>query len=151
MTTDFSQGSPHELREQLNAAERGASRGAGISRSADRSGGRFASVMGVLLAAYLLTVVYVYPRNIVWLDIAATAAFVIAVVAACLWYKARRRASSRGWTTRYSIGFALSAGLFGLGVALADMTDTLSLWLWLPYSLLTAAPLVIAGLMRGTR
>ena len=151
MTLEFSQESYDKLREQVTAAERGRGGGAQISRSADRFGGRFASVMAVLLAAYLLVVVYVYSMNIAWLDVAVTAAIVVAVVGACLWHRRQRRASSRGWARRYSIGFALSAGLFGLGIALVDITDSRALWLWLPYALLTALPLVTAGILRGAR
>ena len=151
MTLEFSPESYDTLREQVGAAERGRDGGARISRSADRFGVRFANVMAVLLAAYLLVVVYVYPRNIAWLDAAVTAAFVVAVVSACLWHGRQRRASSRGWARRYSIGFALSAGLFGLGIALVDITDSSALWLWLPYAVLTALPLVVAGLLRGAR
>ena len=139
------------LHEQLSAAEQGGSGGARISRSADRFGGRYAAIMAFLVAAYLLVVVYVYPRNIAWLDITVTAAFVACTVGASLWHGRRRRASSRGWAKRYRVAFALSAGLYGLGIALAEMTDTRALWFWLPYSLLTALPLVVAGLLRGTR
>ena len=139
------------LHEQLSAAEQGGSGGARISRSANRFGGRYATIMAFLLALYLLVVVYVYPRNIVWLDITVTAAFVVSMVGTNLWYGRRRRGSSRGWTRRYQVAFALSIGLFGLGLALADMTDTRSLLLWLPYSVLTALPLVAVGLLRGTR
>lgn len=145
----------HEYRDtlqaQLSAAERGAGGGARVSRSADRFGGRYAAIMAFLIAAYLLVVVYVYPRNILWLDITLTAVYVVSTVGACVWHERRRRASSRGWAKRYKVAFTFSAGLFGLGLVLADVTDTRALWLWLPYSLLTALPLIAAGLLRGTR
>jgi hypothetical protein len=107
--------------------------------------------MAFLVAAYLLVVVYVYPRQIAWLDITVTAAFVVGMVGATVWHERRRRASSRGWARRYQVAFALSAGLFGVGLALADMTDTRSLWLWLPYCVLTALPLIAGGLLRGRK
>ncbi|HEY9478094.1 MAG TPA: hypothetical protein VIQ26_06635 [Microbacteriaceae bacterium] len=149
--TNESLESHDKLHEQLSAAEQGGSGGARISRSASRFGGRYAAIMASLLASYLLVVVYVYPRRIAWLDITVTAAFVVSMVGANLWYGRRRRGSSRGWARRYQVAFAFSVGLFGLGLALADMMDTRSLWLWLPYSVLTALPLVAVGLLRGTR
>ena len=149
--TNESHESYDKLHEQLSAAKQGGSGGARISRSADRFGGRYAAIVALLLASYLLVVVYIYPRHIAWLDITVTAAFVASMVAANLWHGRRRRASSRGWARRYQVAFVVSAGLFGLGLALAGMTDARSLWLWLPYSLLTALPLVSVGLLRGTR
>ena len=107
--------------------------------------------MAALIAGYLLVIVYVYPLNIVWLDVLVTAAFVVSIVAASLSYGRRRSASSRGWAKRYSLGFALSVGLFGLGIGLADVTDSRALWLWLPYALVTALPLLAVGLLRGAR
>ena len=137
-----------DLGAQLRAAEAGGSGGARISRSADLAGGRHAVVVAILLALYLLVVVYVYPREILWLDVAATTAFVAAIVGANRWHERRRRASSRGWARRYSAGFAVSALLFGLGVALLDMTDSRAAWLWVPYAAVTALPLVAVGAIR---
>ena len=139
------------LREQLSAVERGGGGGARISRSADRFGRGFAAVVAALIAGYLLVIVYVYPLDIVWLDVLVTAAFVVSIVTASLSYGRRRSASSRGWARRYSVGFALSAGLFGLGIALADAMDSRALWLWLPYAIITALPLLTVGLLRGAR
>ena len=137
-----------DLGAQLRAAEAGGSGGARISRSADLAGGRHAVVVAILLALYLLVVVYVYPREILWLDVAATVAFVAAIVGANRWHERRRRASSRGWARRYSAGFAVSALLFGLGVALLDMTDSRAALLWVPYAAATALPLVAVGAIR---
>lgn len=58
---------------------------------------------------------------------------------------------SRGWAKRYSVGFAFSIGLFGLGVAVVDIIDSQALWVWLPYAALTATPLVLASVLRATR
>ena len=151
MAAEFSAESNDTLREQLSAVERGGGGGARISRSADRFGRGYATVMAALIAGYLLVIVYVYSLNIVWLDVLVTAAFVVSIVAASLSYGRRRSASSRGWAKRYSLGFALSVGLFGLGIGLADVTDSRALWLWLPYALVTALPLLAVGLLRGAR
>lgn len=148
MEHDLGDESDADLGAQLRAAEAGGSGGARISRSADLAGGRHAVIMAILLALYLLVVVYVYPREILWLDVAATAAFVAAIVGANHWHERRRRASGLGWARRYSAGFVVSALLFGLGIALLDMTDTRAAWLWVPYAAVTALPLVAVGAVR---
>jgi hypothetical protein len=77
--------------------------------------------MASLVALYLLVVVYVYLRDILWLNIAA-AVFVAGMVGTCVTY-GRRSASRLGWSRRYSVGFSFSALIFGLGMALLDLTD----------------------------
>lgn len=116
------------------AAETGSGGGARISRAAEALGGRYAMLMAVQVAAYLLVVVYVYPQHNTWLSIGATVAFVVALVATCRWYARTRRASSRGWPRRYSIAFAVTAGLFGAGIALLDFAANRDRWLWVPYA-----------------
>jgi hypothetical protein len=151
MTPEQANESRHSLDEQLQAAAAGGAGGGRISRSADLFGGRYAAVMGALMALYLLVVIYVYPQRVLWLDILATAAFAAGMVSASVWHERRRRAASLGWARRYSVAFALSAGLFGLGMALSDLTDSRSLWLWMPYAAVTALPLVASALIRGSR
>lgn len=151
MTSDPSYESRRSLDEQLRAAEAGGSGGARISRSADLAGARYALAMAALMALYLGVVVYVYPQDILWLDIAATAVFGAGMVGTCVRYGRRRRASGLGWAKRYSAGFALSAGLFGPGMVLLELTDSRAAWLWIPYAALTGLPLLVAGLMRSAR
>lgn len=148
MEPDLGDESDADPGAQLRAAEAGGSGGARISRSADLAGGRHAVVIAILLALYLLVVVYVYPREILWLDVAATAAFVAAMVGAHHWHERRRRASGLGWARRYSAGFVVSVLLFGLGMALLDLTDSRAAWLWVPYAAMTALPLVAVGAIR---
>lgn len=142
MTTEPFHESRPNLDEQLRAAESGEMGGARLARSADRAGARYAGMMAALVALYLLVVVYVYPRDILWLDIATTAAFVAGTTGTCIGYGRRRQASGLGWSKRYSSAFALSTLLFGLGVVLMDLTDSRAAWLWIPYAVLTALPLL---------
>jgi hypothetical protein len=154
MTTEPSHDSRPSLDEQLRAAESGETGGARLARSADRAGARYAAVMATLVALYLLVVVYVYPRDILWLDLLATAVFVAGLVGTCIGYGRRRQASGLGWSKRYSYGFALSTLLFGLGLVLMDLTDSRAAWLWVPYAAVTALPLLAAmpdGPFRGFR
>jgi peptidoglycan/LPS O-acetylase OafA/YrhL len=133
------------LREQLLAAETGDGGGLRISRAADALGARYAILMAAQIAAYLLVVVYLYPQQNTWLSISATAAFVVGLVATCRWYARSRQASSPGWPRRYSIAFAVTAGLFGAGIALLDVTGNRDWWLWVPFAALTAVPLLVAA------
>jgi len=151
MTNAPSHESHPSLDEQLRAAEAGDSGGARIARSAGLAGARYAAIMATLVALYLLVVVYIYPRDILWLNIVATAVFVAGMLGTCVTYGRRRSASGLGWSRRYSVGFALSALIFGLGMALLDLMDSRTAWLWIPYAAVTALPLLAAGLMRSDR
>jgi hypothetical protein len=108
-------------------------------------------MMATLVALHLLMVVYVYPRDILWLNITAATVFVAGMVCTCVTYGRRRSASGLGWSRRYSAGFAVSVLIFGLGMALLDLTDSRAAWLWIPYAAVTGLPLLAAGLMRSTR
>ena len=151
MTNASSHESHPSLDEQLRAAEAGESGGARIARSARLAGARYAAMMATLVALYLLMVVYVYPRDILWMSIVATAVFVGGMVGTCVTYGRRRSASGLGWSRRYSVGFAFSALIFGLGMALLDLTDSRAAGVWIPYAAVTGLPLLAAGLMRSTR
>jgi hypothetical protein len=151
MIEDQASEAQRNFRDQLQAAEAGGGGGERLSRSAARFGGRHALIMGILVALYLLVVVYVYPQRDAWLNTVATVAFVASIVGTVRWHERQRRASSLGWSKRYSVAFALSLGLYGAGIALLGMTDIRDWWLWLPYAVLTALPLATAGLWRGAR
>ncbi|MGO4384893.1 hypothetical protein [Specibacter sp. RAF43] len=154
MATDHFHESRPELDEQLQAARTGGIGGARLARSADLAGGRYAAAMATFVALYLLVVVYVYPQDILWLDLAATAAFGVGVVGTCVTYGRWRSASGLGWSRRYAVGFAFSALLFGLGMVLLDLTETRDAWLWIPYAMATGLPLMAgasAGRFGGSR
>jgi hypothetical protein len=151
MTENQAGEAQQNLRDQLQAAESGGGGGARLSRSAALFGRRYALLMGTLVALYFLVVVYVYPQRNVWLNVIATAAFVASMVGTVRWHERRRRASSLGWSKRYSAAFACTVGLYGVGIALLATTDDRAWWLWLPYAVLTALPLATAGLRHGAR
>ena len=137
--------------DQLRAADIGGGGGAEISRSAEWVGGAYAIAIGLLIAAFLLVVVYVYPTRIPWLIISVTITFFAGITIAIIWYQRQRRASSRGWTKRYSVGFALTIMFYAVGNALAGSIDLREIWFWLPYAVLTALPVVIGGMPRRAR
>ena len=138
-------------RDQLSAAALGGSAGAVISQTAGQTARVFASVIGILIAAYLLVVLYVYPTRIPWLIALTTAAYFVGIAAAVLWFQRRRQASTRGWNMHYLVGLALSITLYCAGIFMFGIVDFHALWFWLPYAGVTALPLVVAGTWRGNR
>ncbi|MEO7123185.1 MAG: hypothetical protein ABI400_08740 [Lacisediminihabitans sp.] len=136
--------------DQLQAAAFGGSRGSDISRSARRLSAFFTAILGVSVALFLLAVVYVYPTHSLWLIIAVTVLYGAGIASACIWFQRARRASSRGWARRYGVGFALTMALYAAGVAFTVSTDWRTAWFWLPYAIITATPVVVAGMMRGS-
>lgn len=139
-----------DFQDQLQAAAFGGGRGSDISRSARRLSGFFTAILGASVALFLLAVVYVYPSHVLWLIITVTALYAAGIGSACIWFQRARRASSRGWTRRYTVGIALTMSLYAIGVALTVGTDWRTAWFWVPYALLTAAPVVVAGMVRGS-
>ena len=138
--------SPEEL---LTAAEYGSGAGNGIARAAAVNDGAFAITLAVLIASFLLAVEYVFPSGNLLLMYGSVALYGVGVVAIVLWNQRRRRASRPGWSRRYGAGFAITMALYAIGVALSVAPEPSSLAFWLPYTLLTAAPLVLAALWRG--
>jgi hypothetical protein len=105
--------------------------------------------VGLLIAAFLLVVVYLYPTHILWLEIPVTVAISAALIASCLWYRNERRASSPGWAKTYARSFTLSMTLYVVGVALSASLSQDAFWFWLPYAVLTALPLLLQGKRRS--
>lgn len=151
MTNENAAQHPSEdVQAQLQAAALGGGRGSDISRSARRLSGFFTAILGASIALFLLAVVYVYPTRVLWLVIAATALYAIGIGSACIWFQRARRASSRGWSRRYAVGFALTMALYAAGVAFTVSTDWRTPWFWVSYALLTATPVIVAGMARGS-
>jgi hypothetical protein len=141
----------YNLQDQLRAAAAGGDGGERISRTASLFGGRFALTMGTLIAVYFLVVAYLYPLHNGWLSLAVTAVFVVSMVGTVRRHEARRRASSIGWSRRYSLAFAISVGLFGAGMVLLDVIESRDWWIWLPWAVLTALPLATPRFWPGAK
>lgn len=141
----------NSAREQLRAAAFGGSAGAVISQTAGQTARAFTSAIGILIAAFLLVVVYVYPTRNPWLIVITTAAYGIGTAAAIFWFQRRRQASTHGWNIRYLVGLALSMTFYCAGVIVSGRVDLHTPWFWLPYAVVTALPLVVAGFKQGAR
>ena len=140
--------SPEEL---LTAADRGSGVGSTLAREAAVNDGAFAITLAVLIASFLLAVEYVFPSGNLVLMYGSVVLYGLGVVAVVLWNQRRRRASQPGWTKRYGRGFAITIAFYAIGVALSVAPEPSSLAFWLPYALLTAAPLVVAALWSGRK
>jgi hypothetical protein len=140
--------SPQEL---ITAANRGSGVGKRIAREAAINDGAFAVTLAVLIASFLLAVEYVFPSGNLVLMYGSVAIYGVGVVAVVLWNQRRRRASRPGWSKRYAAAFAITMAFYAIGVALSVSPEPSGLVFWLPYALLTAAPLVIAAIWRGGR
>jgi hypothetical protein len=137
---------PASSSELLNAADRGSGVGQRLARDAAINDGAFAITLAVLIASFLLAVEYVFPSGNLVLIYGSVAIYGIGVVAVVLWNQRRRRASRPGWSKRYGAGFAITMAFYAIGVALSVSLEPSSLTFWVPYALVTAAPLVIAAL-----
>lgn len=137
--------------ELIAAADRGTGSGQRIARDAAVNDGAFTITLAALIASFLLAVEYIFPSENLLLMFGSVALYGVGVVAVLLWNQRRRRASRPGWSRRYGAGFAITMALYAVGVALSVAEEPSSIAFWLPYAVLTAAPLVIAGLWTGRR
>ena len=122
-----------------------------IARAAAVSEVAFAVTLGVLIGTFLLATKYVFPLGELGLDFAVIGAYGIGVVVLVLLAQRRRRASRVGWSRRYGVGFAITMTFYAIGVALGQPADPDSLTFWIPYAVLTAAPLIVAALVSGRK
>lgn len=149
MSESAQQSERDAARDQLDAAASGSRDGEVLSRTAERMGGAYASIIGVLIGAFLLGVVYVFPTRIPWLVILVIIAYGGGIGVAASWYRRGRRATGRGWARRYRIGFMVSIVLYAVGIGVSVATESHDPWFWIPYAVATALPLIVAGLVRG--
>lgn len=142
---------PASSEELLDAANRGSGVGQRIARAAAVNDAAFAIALAVLIASFLLAVEYVFPSGNLVLMYGSVALYGVGVVALVLWNQRRRRASRPGWSRRYGAGFAITMAFYAIGVALSVSPEPSSPVFWLPYALLTAAPLAVAALWPGRK
>ncbi len=147
MTDSHSVDSPE--RDQLLVAQSALSAGDRISHGAELRGAIFRAAIGVLIAAMLAVVVYVYPAHVAWLTVVSTLLFGVAIGLAIVLYRRGRIASSRGSTRGYVIASAGSLGLYVVGVLLSASEAVTGSGFWIPYILLTAFPLCLSGVVRA--
>lgn len=139
---------PEEL---LLAAETGSGKGGELASAAEAGGGAFSLALGIMIAALLLAIEYVFPAQVLWQLVTVMAVYSVAVVTLVAWYARRRRASSLAWGRRYSAAFGVSIAFYAAGLAIGATPGLTSPWFWLPYAALTAAPLLLVGIAKPRR
>lgn len=138
-------------RDLLAAAERGDGDGTKLARTTTRAGSLYSISIGVLVAAFLLATVYVFPSaNLAWI-IAAVVIYALAILASVFVYSRVRTGAPAGWNKRYSIGFAITMVLYLGGVVFATAAGWTSPLFWIMYAILVALPVSVAGSMRSSR
>jgi peptidoglycan/LPS O-acetylase OafA/YrhL len=131
--------------EQLRAVNDGSAAGNEIGRAGRTHDALFGSAVGVLIAAMLAVVVFVYPTKQLWLIGPSTVLYGVGIGVVGAIYRMRRNGTSRITARRYKIGFFTTISLYAIGVVLSVLGLALPLWVWIPYIVVTALPMVLTS------
>jgi hypothetical protein len=131
--------------EQLRAVQAGDTVGIDIGRASRVHDALYGTAVGILIAAMLAVVVFIYPTEDLWLIGPSTGLYGVGIGVVGAIYRMRRAGTSRITAYRYRAGFFITIGLYAVGVVLSVLRLDLPLWFWLPYIIATALPLVIAS------
>jgi peptidoglycan/LPS O-acetylase OafA/YrhL len=137
--------------EQLRAVRAGTIAGSDIGRASRVHDRLYGSAVGVLIAAMLAVVVFVYPTEDVWLIGPSTVVYGVGIGVVGAIYRMRRKGTSRITARRYRVGFLVTISLYAVGVVLSVVRLELPLIFWLPFIVATALPLVVASNLGATR
>jgi peptidoglycan/LPS O-acetylase OafA/YrhL len=137
--------------EQLRAVDAGATAGNEIGRAGRTHDALYGSAVGVLIAAMLAVVVFVYPTHAPWLIGPSTLLYGVGIGVVGAVYRMRRNGTSRVTAQRYKVGFLSTISLYAIGVVLSVLSVSLPLWFWIPYIVATALPMLIASNLRPAR
>jgi peptidoglycan/LPS O-acetylase OafA/YrhL len=137
--------------EQLRAVDAGATAGNEIGRAGRTHDALYGSAVGVLIAAMLAVVVFVYPTHDFWLIGPSTVLYGVGIGVVGAIYRMRRNGTSRITAQRYKIGFFSTISLYAIGVVLSVLSVSLPPWFWIPYIVATALPMLIASNLRPAR
>jgi peptidoglycan/LPS O-acetylase OafA/YrhL len=107
--------------------------------------------VGLLIAAMLAVVVFIYPTRQPWLIGPSTVLYGVGIGVAAAVYRMRRKGTSRVTALRYRIGFLFTISLYAVGVVLSVFDRELPLWFWLPFIVATALPMVITSNLGAPR
>jgi len=138
-------------RELLDAAGTGDQSGSRISESGRRTNVVFSTVLGLVIALFLLGVVYVYPTDDLVPIILVTVGYAIGILASVLIFNRVRRSASLGWQRRYVTGLSISMSLFFIGVALTFLVTITTPLFWVPFAVLVTVPLIVSAVIGNRR
>lgn len=149
--SDSTTSRPLNPRELLDAATAADSSGAAIARRGNRAIAAVSIAIAVIVALFLLAVVYIFPTDNLPLIVGSVVLYTIGVFASVMTYNRVRVASGQGATNRYMVGLSITMGLFFVGVALTFLVDLTTPLLWVPFALVVAVPLVVTGVKEARR
>jgi hypothetical protein len=149
--SDSTTSSPLNPRELLDAATAADNSGAAIARRGSKAIATMSIAIAVLVALFLLAVVYIFPTDNLPLIIASVVLYGIGIFTSVMTYNRLRVSTGPGATHRYMVGLALTMSLFAIGVALTFVVDLATPLFWVPFAVLVAVPLTVTGLTGSRR
>ena len=138
-------------RELLDAANAADSSGARLARRGSAAIATMSISIAVLVALFLLSVVYIFPTGNIPLITASVSLYAIGIFASVTVYNRLRVSTGPGATHRYIVGLAWTMSLFFVGVALTFLIDLTTPLLWIPFAIVVAVPLSVTGLVGARR
>lgn len=146
--TDAESG-PREADSDLNAVDAGRREAVRIAAAAATADRAYFAQLGALIGALGLVVgltSHAHP----WVMIAGIFAYGALMQVVVYLHQRSTHATARGWTSRFAWALGTASLLYALGVVGATTGAVPPrLAIWLPYAVLTAAPLLAAALVRG--
>ena len=132
-----------DLAAQLAAFETARSAGDGLA-AVDRWRTRvLGAVIGVATAGLLLVTAYL-PVTVSLIGfMGGMIGYAIVISLVIAWYLRSRRATARGFSTRYAVGLGGTMLLYVIGVIAATVVEARDWWIWVPAAVLVALPAVI--------
>jgi peptidoglycan/LPS O-acetylase OafA/YrhL len=137
--------------EQLNAIDAGAAAGIQIGRAGKVHDALYGTAIGILVAAMLAVVIFVYPTGVPWLIGPSTVLYGVGIGVVGAIYRMRRNGTSRITAGRYRVSFLITICLYAVGIVLSVLNWNLPTWFWIPYIVATALPMAIASNLAAPR
>lgn len=140
---------PHQAGSDLDAVEASRRQAVRLAAGAVTTDRRYFAVLGVLMGSLGLAVDLTM-RTHPWVWITGLFVYVGVLQVAVYQHQRSKRATARGWTSRISWALGTTIALYTLGVVgAATGLFPATLAIWLPYAVLTAAPMLVAAVVRG--
>ena len=111
----------------------------------------FSIATGILLGAFLLAAVYIYPGGSVRVNVATTVAFVALVGAAAAVFLKVRTAIPAGWGNRFAAGLGGTMAFYSSALVFALASGQTSSLVWVPVAIAVALPVAVLGSIPGKR
>jgi len=135
----------------MNVSQSSASLSTPASHSSQAATTGFSIATGVLLGAFLLAAVYIYPGGSVRVNVATTIAFVALLGAAAAIFLKVRTAIPAGWGNRFAAGLGGTMAFYSSALVFALASGQTSSLIWVPVVIAVALPVAVLGSIPGKR